>query len=269
MYIERVKRVRGSLLLFFNFFVLFLTIECFSEEYPLNPESGGHRPKLNIDIENWSFNESDLQMLKKKHPKGVFVNGKYGDMTYFYIKKDGREITLGPVASWTASGKLSTLEYFDLKSGIRNGPVYNWYRDGGLRSVKHYTNGLMDGRSASWYENGSPKEDYADLIESNGTVKIREWHKNGTMAKYTYRRLYSKAEAIVIKIGDKKLSFSERYHTKEWNESAELTKDEMVLSSLPDKDSNFYSLLFKDGKRVQLEKMSNKDFRIIETIKFE
>jgi len=91
-----------------------------------------------------------------------------------------QEKRITPYTGWIKrlhdNGQVQLL--FKLKGAKLHGQVAGFYKDGALRIIEEYNNGIVDGRGAEWYNNGQQKtEKFSKGGKLNGDFKA--WYSNG------------------------------------------------------------------------------------------
>jgi hypothetical protein len=95
------------------------------------------------------------------------------NLTYY---EDGK-IKEGILKQYSDTGNL--FREASYKNGKLNGLVKNYSKNRRLKSVINYVNGMKDGESIQFYENGSK---YLEILYNSDSIKLKKkYHKNGKL----------------------------------------------------------------------------------------
>eukprot|EP00028_Trichosphaerium_sp_Am-I-7-wt_P002036 CAMPEP_0168533238 /NCGR_PEP_ID=MMETSP0405-20121227/16929_1 /TAXON_ID=498012 /ORGANISM="Trichosphaerium sp, Strain Am-I-7 wt" /LENGTH=142 /DNA_ID=CAMNT_0008559203 /DNA_START=79 /DNA_END=503 /DNA_ORIENTATION=+ len=111
----------------------------------------------------------------EKHGRFVryvpFIHG-FSQRRYHNDKEDG------PHKIWFKNGQLRELRYF--KNGVLEGERTLWHYNGVIREKSNTKNGVLDGEYQRWYRNGTLKEQgYMKRGLKNGVFKL--WDSYGNL----------------------------------------------------------------------------------------
>ena len=78
------------------------------------------------------------------------------------------------------SGNLKSIGHFT--KGILDGVVTGYYKDGSVQVVGHFSNGIKDGGVLYYYPNGSKQ---VEMFYDNGKLQgaVKTWYENGNVMK--------------------------------------------------------------------------------------